>query len=84
MTFAIARTQGEGTYTIDTSDLVYAAHSLHPQLKELQAAGEGVKTPTLEQAFEGMVLDSLNKVQTWDGHTEEWYKLQIAGIEAGN
>lgn len=84
VTFAVARTHGTGSYMIDTSDLVYAAHSLLPQLEALNDAGEGKTLPTLDKSLENLVLQSLDKVQTWDGHNEEFYSLQIDGVESKN
>ena len=82
ITFAIARLQGEGGYVIETADLVHAAESLHPQLKALQAATEGVKRPTLDVALEQSVLGAMGKVQTYDPSYEEFYDVQIAGASA--
>lgn len=78
ITFAVARIKGEGSYIIDTPDLIHAAQSLHPQLEALTGAGEGVKKPTLDKALQGAVLDAMAQVQTFDGHNEEYYELQIA------
>jgi hypothetical protein len=78
VTFAVARTHGEGSYIIDTEDLQHAAQSLHPQLAALTGAGEGVKRPTLDRALEATVLDAMSKVESFDGHNEEWYSLQVS------
>jgi len=77
VTFAVARTRGEGSYMIDTPDLVHAAQSLHPQLAALTEAGEGEKRPTLDKALEVTVLTAMDRVKTYDGHDEEFYGLQI-------
>jgi transitional endoplasmic reticulum ATPase len=84
VTFAVARTHGEGSYMIDTSDLVYAAHSLLPQLEALNDAGEGKTLPTLDKSLESLVLHTLDKVQTFDGHTDEYYGLQVEGVSSAN
>jgi hypothetical protein len=81
VTFAVARMHGEGSYIIDTDDLVHAAESLHPQLAALTDAGEGTKRPTLDKSLEALVLGSLGQVKTFDGHTDEFYALEIEGVE---
>ena len=77
VTFAVARMHGEGAYIIDTEDLVHAARSLHPQLAALTDANEGVKRPTLDKALVDSVLAAMDRVQTYDGHDEEFYGVQI-------
>jgi transitional endoplasmic reticulum ATPase len=81
VTFAVARTQGRGSYIIDTADLVHAAESLHPQLAALTDAGEGVKRPTLDKSLENLVLNSLAQTKTFDGHTDEYYAVEVDGHE---
>jgi transitional endoplasmic reticulum ATPase len=78
VTFAVARTHGEGSYIIDTDDLCHAAQSLHPQLAALTDAGEGVKRPTLDKALEATVLDAMSKVETYDGHDDTYYGIQVS------
>jgi transitional endoplasmic reticulum ATPase len=81
VTFAVARMHGEGSYVIDTDDLVHAAESLHPQLAALTDAGEGTKRPTLDKSLENLVLGSLAQAKTFDGHTDEYYTLEIEGVQ---
>jgi transitional endoplasmic reticulum ATPase len=50
-TWAIARTGGKGSYKLATADLVGAARSLHPQLKRLREASEGIPAPQIETAL---------------------------------
>ncbi len=80
VTFAVARTHGEGSYIIDTTDLVYAAHSLLPQLEALNDAGEGKTLPTLDKSLESLVLNSLDKVKTYDGHDDGYFEVEVEGI----
>jgi transitional endoplasmic reticulum ATPase len=63
VTFAIGRLEGATNYTIDTPDLVRAAHSLKPQLAALNDAGEGVTTPTLDLALAEVVRDATKSLQ---------------------
>jgi hypothetical protein len=78
ITFAVARTEGKGSYVIDTPDLVHAADTLQPQLAALTGAGEGVKKPSLDKALQGAVLEAMGNVQTFDGYTEEHYALTVS------
>lgn len=77
VTFAISRTKGIGSYVIDTPDLCGAAHSLHTQLKALNDAGEGVKEPTLDTALGRRVESVLSRLQTFDGHNDEMYGVEL-------
>jgi transitional endoplasmic reticulum ATPase len=81
VTFAISRTKGVGSYTIDTSDLVHAARSLHPQLAALNGAGEGVKKPTLDIALDTAVRAALSTVETWDPSYDTYSKVRL--VEQG-
>lgn len=78
VTFAVARIKGEGSYVIDTPDLIHAAESLHPQLEALTGAGEGVKKPTLDRALEASVLAAMEKVETYDPSYEEHYAVKVS------
>lgn len=62
VTFAINRLDGERNYTIDTPDLVDAAHSLRPQLDALHAAGEGERRPALASALEDTVRGAVKQL----------------------
>jgi transitional endoplasmic reticulum ATPase len=77
VSFAIARTEGKGTYTIDTPDLVYAAASLHAQLAALNGAGEGVKAPTMDAAFTEKVSQALAGLKTYDPAYEDYYEVKV-------
>lgn len=77
VTFAVARLEGQGSYVIDTVDLVHAAESLQPQLKALTGAGEGVKRPTLDKALEATVLTAMESVKTFDPSYEDYYAVQV-------
>jgi transitional endoplasmic reticulum ATPase len=66
VTFAIGRLEGDGNYTISTPDLVGAAHSLRDQLKALEDASEGERTPTLDAVFRGSVRDAVVGLQLED------------------
>lgn len=63
VTFAIGRLGGKADYTIDTVDLVDAAHSLKPQLDALNEAGEGTRTPTLDRALIETVAGAIKSLQ---------------------
>ena len=77
VTFAIARTQGVGDYIIDTPDLIGAARSLHAQLKALNDAGEGVRTPTMDNAFSRAVTEAVGRLQTWDPSYEQYDDVKV-------
>ena len=76
VTFAIARLEGASEYAIDTEDLVYAAHSLRPQLDALNAAGEGTAQPTLDFAITESVKNAMAKMKVYDGSYEEWFNIK--------
>lgn len=78
VTFAVARLHGEGTYIIDTPDLVNAANSLRPQLAALDEAGEGVHRPTLDSALSTAVSNELAKVQTYSPEYEEHFAVKVS------
>lgn len=66
VTFAIDRLGGDRNYTISSDDLVSAANSLRPQLDALNGAGEGVRRPTLDTAFTGIVKSAVKELSTTD------------------
>ena len=76
VSFAVSRQQGKGNYVIDTSDLVYAAHSLLPQLAALNDAGEGVLIPTIDQAFLARIKEAVSNMETFDGNYENYYPIK--------
>ena len=82
ITFAVARTQGQGSYVIATPDLVHAAESLQPQLEALNAANQGVKKPTLDKALQGAVLEAVSNIETYDPNYEVFSKVQVADATA--
>jgi transitional endoplasmic reticulum ATPase len=81
VTFAVARLKGEGTYVIDTPDLVGAAHSLLPQLKALDAAGEGVARPTLDVALARSVEAVVARLKTYDENVGDHTQVVLAENE---
>lgn len=72
VTFAINRNAGSREYTIDTADIVGAAHSLRPQFDALNGAGEGERKPALEAAFTQIVKDSVVGLGVADSHHEHF------------
>lgn len=64
-TRALGRT-GTRDYVLTTEDLVGAARSLQPQLRLLQAAGEGKQKPILDTAFRETVVDVLHSQKLVD------------------
>ena len=68
VTFAIDRLDGERNYTISTEDLCGAAHSLRPQLDALNGAGEGVRRPSLDAAFENVFKGAAKQLSTSDSY----------------
>lgn len=71
VTFAINRNAGSRTYTIDTADIVGAAHSLRPQFDALNGAGEGERKPALEAAFGSLVKASVSELSFSDRRNAE-------------
>lgn len=65
-TYAIKRLSGATDYLIETEDLAEAAISLHSQLEQLEGAGEGVRKPTLDSAFEDVINRKLLGVEVFD------------------
>jgi hypothetical protein len=59
MRYAVARTSGEPDYLI-TDDFVAAANGLREQLKLMQEAGEGKRTPDLDTAFSKAVANAVH------------------------
>lgn len=78
MRYAIARTYGEDGSTdekgeivelpmfLETADFVSAALGLRPQLKQMQDAGEGKRTPDLEVAFGKAVAKAMHGMDIVD------------------
>lgn len=56
--FAIDRHNGDLAFTLNTSDLVHAARSLHAQLNLMNGAGEGAETEPFAVAYEKMIRES--------------------------
>lgn len=75
VTFAIDRLEGGREYTISTSDLVNAAHSLRPQLDALNGAGEGTRRPSLETAFSNVVKGAVKQLSTATEHGSEYTQV---------
>lgn len=70
-TFALVRENGaNGTYTINTQDLVLAAQSLQPQLKLLQEANEGAPPATLDSVMKELQIDALESVNGMFGGSD--------------
>lgn len=62
VTFALQRNEGSTEYVIDTADLVNAAHSLRPQLDQLNEAGEGTRRPGIEVALGDLVRSEVTSL----------------------
>ena len=77
ISFSVARLKGDGNYVISTSDLVYAAHSLLPQLAALEDAGEGNKVPTLDKALVTAVTEVVKGFSTYSPDYEQHYPLVL-------
>lgn len=78
VSFAVTRAQGQGSYVIDTPDLVHAARSLEPQLRALNDAGEGSPKPTIDTAFNQIVEGALERVSTYEVHRDEHVPVKVA------
>lgn len=79
VTFAIDRLGGERNYTISSDDLISAAVSLRPQLDALNGAGEGVRRPTLDTAFTGIVKSAVKSLSTAAEHGEKYVPVAEIG-----
>ena len=60
--FAVSRGKGARNYTLTALDLVKAAHTLKPQLDELNGAKEGEAKPDLESALSATVTKAAQQV----------------------
>lgn len=81
VTFAIGRLEGASDYTIDTVDLVDAAHSLKPQLAALNDAAEGTRLPTLDRAISDTVREAVKTLQVYSTPWEIGLPIQDAVTE---
>ncbi|HOY80542.1 MAG TPA: ATP-binding protein [Rhodoglobus sp.] len=81
VSFAVTRAQGQGSYVIDTPDLVHASRSLLPQLEALNDAGEGKPKPTLDRAFNELVENALGEVRVFDGHYDQFHQVKVGADE---
>lgn len=63
-TFAIERAGGSLGYTIDTEDLIGAAHSYRVQHGLLEDANEGQRKPTLDRAFSDQIDRQVRETMT--------------------
>lgn len=92
MRYAIARTYGaeasvgeDGEVVqvpmfLDTSDFVAAALGLRPQLKQMQEAGEGKRTPDLEVAFGKAMAKAMHGMDIVD--TDDDYETADPAFKA--
>lgn len=67
--FAIDRHNGEISFTLNTTDLVYAARSLHAQLDLMNGAGEGAEVDPFAEAFEKAIREAADgmRLNSTDG-----------------
>lgn len=77
VTFSIDRNGGTQQYSIDTADIVNAAHSLRPQLDMLNGAGEGERRPALDTVFRGVVKEAVIGLGVTDSHHEHFPILEL-------
>lgn len=64
--FSINRLAGAKNYTIGTEDLVDAAHSLRPQLDQMDGAGEGTRKPALEVVLGDLFKNSQKELELFE------------------
>lgn len=64
--FAIDRHNGEINFTLNTSDLVHAARSLHAQLELMNGAGEGAEVEPLSVAYERLIREATSGMRLND------------------
>jgi ATP-dependent 26S proteasome regulatory subunit len=81
--FAMNRLGGERSYRLETEDLVYAAKSLHAQLKLHQDAADPAPLPPLDQMLRQTVAESVDGMRLLDDDDDERFWLRPAATGVG-
>jgi hypothetical protein len=81
--FAMNRLGGERAYRLETEDLVYAAKSLHAQLKLHQDAADPAPLPPLDRMFRETISEAVDGMRLLDDDDDERFWLRPAATGVG-
>lgn len=81
--FALNRLGGQTDYRLETADLVYAAQSLHAQLKLHQDAADPQPLPPLDQQLRQTVTEAVEGMRLLDDDNDPCYWLSPATSGVG-
>jgi transitional endoplasmic reticulum ATPase len=81
--FAINRIGGELGYRLETEDLVYAAKSLHAQLKLHKDAADPEPLPTFDRVLRDTITDTVDDFRVLDDDGDPAFTLRRPQLEVG-